>query len=161
VAHFVQNPRQGLILRPHPGLLSAMNLLGGDGGGARISEFRAMCEDIPNVYLDESYDHVPALLAADAMISDLSSMIGEYLCLNRPLGFLKPSSGIELNCDQSWLSNVTTIETEQQLQTFLAHPSRPAGAHTPKRDLGSAARIVTAMVADYRQETASPDAVAA
>jgi CDP-Glycerol:Poly(glycerophosphate) glycerophosphotransferase len=147
--YFAMRPDRGLILRPHPRLLSEVQRL---GGGEQVSWFRASCAELKNVQVDEDYDHVPAMLAADSLISDLSSVIPEYLCLGRPTGYLRRPGAQQLNDDRSWLGKVSEISTERALLNFLNRPSRPSRP-APATDVGAGGRIVEEMLVALRAES--------
>jgi CDP-glycerol glycerophosphotransferase (TagB/SpsB family) len=96
------------------------------------------------------------MLAADALISDLSSLIAEYDVLGRPVGLLRPEGGLELNEDRDWLAGTTMIDTPADLTRFLSgvRPA-PAVAIDGQPDLGAGARIVEAIVQEFRLEQAA------
>jgi CDP-glycerol glycerophosphotransferase (TagB/SpsB family) len=149
---FGEHRDRGLILRPHPNLLA--NLIAhSDRGTTLVADLRAMCRDLPNVYLDEDYDHLPAMLAADCLISDLSSIIPEYLGLNRPIGYLRlTGSDLEVNADSGWRDAAIDIDTEEALLAFLENPVTRAHQTNDRHDIGSGARIVTDLVVEFRAD---------
>ncbi|WP_017934048.1 CDP-glycerol glycerophosphotransferase family protein [Nocardioides sp. Iso805N] len=148
--HVAEHPSLGLVVRPHPRLIPEYLA---SGLQEHVDDFRVACAQLPNVVLDESMDATPALLAADAMISDLSSLVAEYHVLGRPIGLLRPGPGLALNEDQDWLEVTTAIDDEIDLVRFLDPLRRPARATAPGQDdLGAGARIIEAIVRDYRDE---------
>lgn len=147
---FGERRQRGLIVRPHPRLFSDYERY---GHGDVVATFRRMCAKLPNVHLDESIDAAPALLAADALVSDLSSLIAEYHVLNRPIGLLRPAVELVLNDDRAWAEGTAMIDDKRMLAQFL-NRVRPAGGLAGARteDLGAGERIVESIVADFEQE---------
>jgi hypothetical protein len=152
-AHYTNNPRHGLLVRPHPLLLLNCERQG-EQGKRLVADFRGMCADLPNVYLDEDLDPCPAMHAADSMISDLSSMMTEFLVFNRPTAWLRGSTEALLNNDQDWLSQVSVIDDDAQLSAFLNGQRKRGNRPQPRtEDAGSGARIVDSLVTDFFAET--------
>jgi hypothetical protein len=150
IEFFRNNPRRGLIVRPHPLLLRGFERSGGPAGRRLAAEFRKICASMPNVLLDETIDPTPALLAADAMISDLSSLVPEYRALGRPTALLRGRPDLPLNADNAFLAEVTTVDTADQLRTFLSRNGIVDRTIPASTDLGAGARIVAAILADFR-----------
>jgi hypothetical protein len=146
---FVAHPERGLIVRPHPRLLIDLERSGGE---RHTRDFRALCEEQPNIYLDESWDHVPAMQSADALVSDLSSLIAEYLPQDRPIAYLKRNPNGQLLGDTGWLDKVIEVTDTSALISFLQAPTRPAGAGQQSYEIGSGARAVAGMVEDFYAE---------
>ena len=153
LTHLAEHQDLGLIVRPHPRLFPEFEVA---GLHESVQRFRGACERLPNVVLDESMDATPALLAADALVSDLSSLIAEYHVLGRPIGLLRPSPDLALNEDREWLNGTTTIDGVPDLTRFLsrARPARPVAPAAPE-DLGAGARIVATIVRELAQERAA------
>jgi hypothetical protein len=151
---FAAHRNVGLIVRPHPRLLGDLEQLGGEEGREKAAIVRRRITGAPNLYLDESPDSAAAMHAADAMISDLSSLIPEYLALNRPTALLLLDGELPLNEDAAALDGVTRIEDVRALQRFLAEPVA-RGEHAPEPDdLGTGERIVQSIIDDLRVELA-------
>lgn len=151
VGFFAEHPDRGLIARPHPKLLADYERLGGQAATA-AQDFRRLCARLPNVHLDETVDPAPAMLAADAMISDLSSMIPEYQVLGRPVGLLRAKPAAVLNADQGFLSGVVTVDDTTEVTAFLSDPTGPTVAVDRALDIGAGARIVATILDDWRAE---------
>jgi hypothetical protein len=144
---FGERRQRSLIVRPHPKLFTDYERL---GHGDVVATFRRMCAMLPNVYLDESIDAAPAMLAADALLSDLSSLIAEYDVLNRPMGLLRPTPDLELNEDRECLARTVPIDNRRGLAAFLERVRPAASGEEPRGDdLGAGERIVASMVEDF------------
>lgn len=144
---FGERRQRGLIVRPHPKLFTDYERL---GHGDVVATFRRMCTALPNVHLDESIDAAPALLAADALLSDLSSLIAEYDVLNRPVGLLRPTPDLELNEDQECLTRAVPIDNRRGLAAFLERVRPATNGEAPRGDdLGAGERIVASMVEEF------------
>ena len=155
LAWFGKHPSHGLIVRPHPRLFADYERA---GHGDTIASFRSVCRSMPNVLLDESIDAAAAMLAADAMISDLSSLMAEYHALGRPIGLLRPTPELALNEeDRDCLDASTMIDDARGLARFLerVRATKPTSrdiAAEGHQDLGAGARIIETIVREYRLE---------
>jgi len=148
---FGKHRKVGLIVRPHPRLLGDLERAGEDGVRIATSIRRRFAAG-PNIYLDESPDAAAAMHAADAMISDLSSLIPEYLVLNRPTALLRLDGDLPLNEDAAALDGITMIDDPAALQRFLTEPADRGGHTAELDDLGTGERIVQSIIDDLRAE---------
>lgn len=76
-----------LVFRPHPSLYHILNYIGWSWD--QINEFKKELRDSPNTFLDESEDLLPSFRSVDALISDLSSLLVEFLPTEKPILYLK------------------------------------------------------------------------
>lgn len=151
---FGRHPDRGLILRPHPRLFADFERA---GLADTVARFRKLCASRPNIVLDESIEAAPAMLAADAMISDLSSLIAEYHALGRPVGLLRPGPELALNEeDTECLEAAAMIDDVRDLHRFLdrVRPAKPVAVQD-QEDLGAGTRVVETIVREFRQEAAA------
>ncbi len=149
----IRNPDVGFIIRPHFRLLSDLDRSGPEGTEF-VRSFRRNLRRIPNVHLDEDRDYRPALRLADAMLSDMSSMIPEFLELGRPVGYLKHPTYDTVGAADEWLPDVTVISEGADIATFIKN-LRDGTLHQPRprpSPLGSGRRVVAAMLGDWTQE---------
>jgi hypothetical protein len=153
LSYFAAHPSVGLVVRPHPRLFTEFVLAGQQES---VDSFRRACDRLPNVVLDESMDATAALLAADAMVSDLSSLIAEYHVLGRPIALLRPSPDLALNEDRECLEGAAMIDGTADLTRFLdrVRAAQPAAA-ADRDDIGAGARIIDTIVREYRSELPS------
>lgn len=86
--YFADHPQLGLIVRPHP-LFYGMVIKRGVMSEETVRAFYAQCEAIPNVSLDLCGDLTGAFCKSDALISDTSSILVEYLLTGRPVLYLR------------------------------------------------------------------------
>jgi possible TPR repeat-containing protein len=85
--YFIEHPQYGLIVRPHPLFYGMVTKLGGVSKEA-IRSFYDYCEAAPNVFLDLGDELTDAFCKSDALISDISSILVEYLSMGRPILYL-------------------------------------------------------------------------
>jgi hypothetical protein len=148
-----KNPKIGFVMRPHFRLLPGIEQSGPDGA-AFAKRFRKSLKRLPNVHLDEDRDYRPALRVADAMLSDMSSMIPEFLELGRPVGYLKHPDYHTVGAANEWLPDVSVVSDEAGIATFigkLRDGTLPQPRPRPSA-LGSGHRVVNAMLGDWTQE---------
>lgn len=120
----------GLIARPHPMLLPQLESKG-PGGQEFVHWFRQQCELHPRVVLDEDRDYRPAFAASTCLVSDLSSIMSEYLCLQKPVAYLRHPTFHQTASDAAWRDRVVTVDDVEQLRAFLAHRSGAAPVSMP------------------------------
>lgn len=85
IINYIKNtPNLFFVWRPHPLFFGALEreleLSEEDKG-----EFWSGINQIENLHLDTSSDYLPSLLVSDALISDMSSLVKEYLLLSKPI----------------------------------------------------------------------------
>ena len=85
--YFVDHPQYGLIVRPHPLFYGTVTQKGTVSEEA-IRSFYEYCDAAPNVFLDLDGDLTDAFCKSDALISDISSILVEYLPMGRPIMYL-------------------------------------------------------------------------
>ena len=85
--YFIEHPQYGLIVRPHPLFYGMVTKLGGVSKEA-IRSFYDYCEAAPNVFLELGDELTDAFCKSDALISDISSILVEYLSMGRPILYL-------------------------------------------------------------------------
>ena len=85
--YFVDHPQYGLIVRPHP-LFYGMVTKRGAVSKEAVHSFYEYCNAAPNVFLDLDGDLTEAFCKSDALISDISSILVEYLPMGRPVMYL-------------------------------------------------------------------------
>ena len=85
--YFAEHPQIGLIVRPHPLFYGAVTKMG-FMSEEEVQAFYRHCEDIPNVTLDLCGDLTGSFCKSDALISDISSILVEYLLMGRPVLYL-------------------------------------------------------------------------
>jgi hypothetical protein len=148
-----KNPKVGFVIRPHFRLLHDLEK-GGPDAVRYAQTFRDGLKRLRNVRLDEDRDYRPALRVADAMLSDLSTLIPEFLELNRPVGYLKHPTYEPVGETDEWSPDVTEITDEAGIAMFvrrLIQGKLPQPRPRPS-PLGSGRRVVAAMLGDWTQE---------
>ncbi|UDY23192.1 CDP-glycerol glycerophosphotransferase family protein [Nocardioides sp. Kera G14] len=147
----VRWPQEGLIVRPHPRLMPELEST--PKGAASAARFRELCRTLGNVVLDESPDPAPAMLAADALISDVSSLVAEYAVLNRPTLLTVPPGGILINDPEGFTADLPRATGPTELTAFL-DSVRPAATALPEASEvhGTGERIIDDLVEAVRAE---------
>ena len=148
-----ENSTVGFVIRPHFRLLPGIEGSGPDGARL-VRDFRKDLKRLRNVHLDEDRDYRPALRVADAMLSDMSSMIPEFLELGRPVGYLKHPTYETVGAADDWLPDVTVISDDAGIAAFIRQlraGTLPQPRPRPSA-LGSGRRVVAAMLGDWTQE---------
>ena len=89
---FSRRPGLAFVVRPHPIFLAALEQRGIMTRG-ELDSFAARCGSIPNVRLDASAAYYPVLAAADALVSDASSLMLEFGVTGKPVCYLHNPRG--------------------------------------------------------------------
>lgn len=155
----------GLIVRPHFRLLVDLPRIPALAQVHR--RFRQACETRRTIVLDDSRDYLAAFAASDAMISDQSSLIPEYLPLRRPVLYLHRPEGAPLNTDATFMAALPAAGTWPQVEAFLDQvrtgnapvpDAEAVGAeHLGRGDTGAGERAVEAIVTDLFAELGLPE----
>ena len=74
---------------------------------------------LPNVMLDRSADYVGSFAAADAMVSDLSSLISEFALTKKPLCYLHKLDGPGTNADSEYFYHGVVATRWSTVEQFL------------------------------------------
>ncbi|PWJ52610.1 hypothetical protein SAMN06264364_119105 [Quadrisphaera granulorum] len=146
-----RDPTLALVARPHPMLLPGLEAAGGTA--AQLARwFREQCALRPRVLLDEDRDYRPAFAASSVLVSDLSSLIPEYLHLGRPVGYLRHPVQRGTTADATWRDLVDVIDDQEQLSRFVlaTAPRGPVSVATG-RTVG--ARVIDDVVDGVLDET--------
>jgi hypothetical protein len=161
LSYFASTRRDlGLIIRPHFRLLLDLARI---PALAKVNRtFRATCERQRNVVLDDSRDYLSAFAAADALLSDQSSLIPEYLPLRRPVLYLHRPGGAPLNSDAAFMAAIPAAERWSDVADFLgdvvagraAAPDadRIGAEHLGEGDDGAGGRVAECVVEDVMRE---------
>lgn len=83
--NFAKNhPDVTVIIRPHP-LMFANFLRTGVMTQDEIDDFKAQCNFIPNVELDQNADYIPSVKRASVIVSDFSALLAEFFVMGKPV----------------------------------------------------------------------------
>ena len=122
-AEFARRPDLAFVIRPHPNFFAALEQRG-IMTRTELDEFCRRCAEAGNIRVDISSSYYPVLAAADAMISDGSSLLIEFGITGKPVCYSHNPNGpvahldYELDLDyirqyQSWATS------EGHFRTFL------------------------------------------
>ena len=85
ILEYFQNNRQLVLLwRPHPHFFNSL-VNGGVMTAEQVEELIARVTDSENIILDQTPDYLSAFSVADALISDASSLLVEFLLTRQPV----------------------------------------------------------------------------
>jgi hypothetical protein len=166
--HFLARDDRALLLRPHPNLFRKLR----DMGGAATSIeplLRRLARERDNIVIDDDADYLPAFSVADAMVSDVSSLVTEFLPTGKPLLLLVNPRGPGWNEDSSYFADVPHATEWAQLRDFIDCTVRGEDPHRDRRrsslarhftqcDGLAGERIAAQLVTDFRCETESGSA---
>ena len=135
---FARRQDLAFVIRPHPTFFSALEQRG-TYTREEMSQFFLRCEQAGNIRLDRAPSYYPVLAAADALISDASSVLLEFGISGKPVCYLHnpdgPVAHADYELDLDYLrQHMSWATTEVQIRDFLDRVA--AGAET-----GGAARI--------------------
>lgn len=162
--HFAARDDRVLLIRPHFRLFHDLRLVGG-----RWARYEPLVRDrvaqCPNIVLDESADYLDAFAAADALVSDLSSMIGEFLPTGRPVLYLPRPGGPGHNEDAGYLDELEHATDWDGVVRFLdavcsgtdlnrTDREQLLQRHFPMLDGRAGARLAEHLVSELRAEWA-------
>jgi hypothetical protein len=118
VGWFVAHPDVVLLFRPHFNLFPRLRALGNEGV-AMERNLRATAARHRNVILDETPDYLDAFTVADAMISDASSLITEFMPSRKPVLYLHSDRGPGYNEDAAYFDDLYQARSWQDVERFL------------------------------------------
>ncbi|SCG81923.1 hypothetical protein DW1_0303 [Proteiniborus sp. DW1] len=87
-----------LIIRPHPLLLERLDKEC-EESIPKVKEFKDRISKMGNVYIDRNFDYRHSFAISDALLSDASSFLLEYLATYKPIMYLPNKNGPSLNED--------------------------------------------------------------
>jgi hypothetical protein len=115
---FREQPDIVLIVRPHPLLFK--NLRSYPEGNIALEEFMHFASESNNIIIDTSEEYLDAFRVSDALISDESSLLLEYLPTRKPILFTPKAGRSLLNDDGEELVRHLYIgRTESDLCNFV------------------------------------------
>ena len=121
-----------------------------------INEYKKLASDYENIVFEEERNVVKFLLLADIMISDTSSVVYEFLLLNKPVITYKCNSKNILWNDSNLYSNlIKKVNENLEEDTFKEERTQIWNDYHPYSDGNSALRMVEA-VEEYIKENGVP-----
>jgi CDP-glycerol glycerophosphotransferase (TagB/SpsB family) len=120
---FKETPDIALVVRPHPLLLKNLRSL--PEGNAALLEFMQFANESNNVILDTSEEYLDSFSLSDALISDESSLLLEYLPTRKPILFTPKAGRSLLNEDgEELVRHLYVGKTESDLRDYVAMIAR-------------------------------------
>lgn len=121
------------------------------------NNYRSLAEKIPNLIVEEEPNIIKFLLMADLMISDTSSVVYEFLLLNKPVITYKNNSN-NIRWENSLTYSDLVLKVKENLNHDPFEPQRKKiiSEYHPYNDGLSSLRIVEA-VEDYIQKHKVPE----
>ncbi len=128
-------PDMHLIIRPHPLMRQAG---GGTGLYTEVDDtaWRRWVSRLPNVTIDDAVSSIETFVRADALVSDTSSFLFEFLLTKRPICYLQHPDGPGLNEEGSIVDSFYQAGTLEEIAEFLGQVQR---GDDPMRDVRIAA----------------------
>ncbi|MGG3799025.1 glycosyltransferase [Metabacillus fastidiosus] len=105
-----------LIIRPHPLLFGNLKRY---FGNEFVSTFISKVTSMENVMLDLSDDYKEVFKISDALISDASSLLLEYLPTKKPIMYLPKKNGVGLNDDGDVVNYFYKGLEEKDIDNFI------------------------------------------
>lgn len=120
---FERRQDMAFVIRPHPSFFAIMEKRG-IFTRAELDAFEARCASAGNILLHRSPDYFGALAAADAIVSDLSSLLFEFGISGKPVCHLHnpggPLARLVFDLDVDYVKqHCATATTEDQIRRFL------------------------------------------
>lgn len=116
------NPEFLIKIRPHP-ILFYRYVVYGLMTEDDVRAYRERIEKLPNVELDLSPDYRDALLWADVLISDFSSVLAEYALTRKPLIYFGSDERVAAS-HKAYFQSAYPVETWEQVEKVVTDLSR-------------------------------------
>ena len=118
VEYFAGHSEAVLVVRPHFRLAHDAAVVGGPLA-AMMTFLREAVATHENVILDDAADYLESFRAATAFVSDLSSLITEFLPTGKPLLYLHREDGPGVNQDAEYLMAMEVATSWAGVESFL------------------------------------------
>lgn len=107
-----------LIIRPHPLLLENI-AIECEEKIPGITGFKNKISKMTNVYFDTTFDYRHSFALSDALLSDTSSFLLEYLPTKKPIVYLRNNEGPGLNDDGDIVDYYYIANTEEDIERYV------------------------------------------
>lgn len=122
-----------LMVRPHP-LAFRHFVEVGKMSKKDVAEYKQVCEESPNVQLDERKEYLDSFASADVLIADMSGVIIDFLAMKKPIIFC--SYDQELNeANKTLIDAFYVSHNVEELEGYLEMLLR---GEDPKKELRDA-----------------------
>jgi len=106
------------IIRPHPLFFKEMlrQQVWNESGEV---EFRKLCAEKDNLWLDENADYMESFAASNAIMTDVGSFLLEYLPTKNPIMYLHHPEGFGLNDDGDLVDHYYRANLPEDIPPFI------------------------------------------
>lgn len=111
------------IIRPHPLFFKEM-LKQHIWSINDEAEFRKLCDEKGNLWLDESADYIESFSASSAIMTDVGSFLLEYLPTKKPILYLHHPDGFGLNDDADLVNHYYRADKSEDISQFIEMVSK-------------------------------------
>lgn len=105
------------IWRPHPLFWKALLKAYGED---KIDEIRTRINNCENIFLDSFESYLPSFCMCDALISDVSSLVGEYFVTLKPICLLVNEEAEKI-CPREYLESLYVARESVDVEEFLTN----------------------------------------
>lgn len=121
-----------------------------------IDAYKKLAKEFTNIIFEEERNIIKFLLMADIMISDTSSVVYEFLLLNKPvITFKSSSTNIQWDDSKEYKNLASKITTNLNEDAFKEQRQQVVAEYHPYNDGNSAKRMVEVVV-DYIAKNGVP-----
>ena len=131
-----RNHQIDVVIRPHPLMLKTF-VSEGWIGQKELDDWLARVEQMDNVALDQASEYFDTFWSSDVLISDLSSVIMDYMLTGRPVLYCPTASGKTMSDDPRYairdlLPGFYVVHDFDEMQSVLTALAR---GQDPKREI--------------------------
>lgn len=165
---FSNDPNIALIWRPHPMTKTVLDVHAPELLPAYNNLIKTI-KNSDNMVLDENKSYAPAFVWSDALISDFSSMLDQYLHLNKPIlhvSNMSQKEAEEMFCSENTLFDYSKIEFSYSNNDTLNFIKRVCSGidtgkenreyllrtYFPLDDGNAGKRVAKAVIEDFKKE---------
>lgn len=116
--YFEANRECALIWRMHPMTKTVIEIYNGAKAKENLLNMERFSSQMPNVIVDNNTSYLEAFYRSDAQISDFSSMMTQYLLMDKPVLWIKNPNWEPTECaiDNTWME---TADNENDIIEFF------------------------------------------
>lgn len=111
-------PDVDFIVRPHFRIKRDAMLAGGQYQNI-WEDFINSVQKYDNLFLDESYSHIAAFIESDVLISDLSSLIPDWIQMRKPMIYTESEHSPGYSSEAAYFGELPTAKTPEEIKNLL------------------------------------------